>query len=273
MAVWKRIKQIRTDISDYVVHCTRGKGPVANLRAMEDAEFDSLKLILRDGFFKASFAKKPVMRDGYWRPTVRGPYPVVCFTEQPLQFLAKSVLAGRNRYTKFAIAVRKDELFYYGGRPVIYSDQSTLDLLPNELKYLWVHYNPTVIWKRSYPIDFTHEREWRARPNVVQNEAVGLGYQPQSILGEAVPIHLLDRGERLAQDPHFVILVATEEYRAQLAKWIHENVREIGKKGIYWKNYAVALASAAKTQILSFEKIQESKQSLGRVEDFLGTNI
>jgi hypothetical protein len=221
------------------------------------------------GFLKAGFAERWGMREKP-RPTVMGPYPVVCFTEQPLQFLAESTKADRNRYTKFGIAVRKDELFYYGGRPVIYSDQPTLEQLPDELKYLWVHYDPTALWKRSYPIDFTHEREWRARPNREQNMLVGLhGHaHPDLDMDKVVPIHLPNH-LGLTQEPHLVILVAKEEYRAKLAEWICGNVEEIRKKGNYWQKYAAALASAAETRILSFEEAQKSTQSLGRIEDFL----
>ena len=52
---WERIKLVRTDISEYILHCTREKyvNNNPNLGA-----FDVLKKILEDGFLRATFAVK-----------------------------------------------------------------------------------------------------------------------------------------------------------------------------------------------------------------------
>jgi len=112
------IKRVRSDMSDYVLHCTRERSESINPRYRRASAYSVLKAILKEGFFRAGFAER-VTRSWNLNPTVRGPFPAVCFTEQPLQFFIKSISANR-RYTSFAIAVRKDNLFYYGGPPVIY---------------------------------------------------------------------------------------------------------------------------------------------------------
>lgn len=262
---WQKIRRIRTDVSDYVLHCTRAKVVIENDKYVKYTAFDILKQILWGGFFRATFAIVEIKPEFIDKPTVRGPYPAVCFTEQPLQFFAQSIVAN-HRYTKFAVAIRKDELFDYGGRPVIYSDSKTLEQLPDDLKYLWVSYDPTAIWKRAYPIDFTHEREWRVRPSEYWNMAAGIENHPD--VDKIIPIQLPSRSDSPSRnrftDPHFVILVDTEESKRKLAKWIKDNRREIGKKGTYWQDYATALSAAP---ILSFEEIQDDE--IGRIEDFL----
>lgn len=53
------------------------------------------------------------------------------------------------------IAVSKEWLYEKGGRPVIYEHPDNIDLLPTELKYRFVPYDPL------NGIDYTWEREWR----------------------------------------------------------------------------------------------------------------
>lgn len=271
MRNWERIKEIRTDMSDYVLHCTRGTS------VKQDA-FAVLKKILQDGYFQASDAKKLIGPFRRLKSTIEGPYNAVCFTEQPLQFFIQSIKAN-HRYTEFAIAVKKDELFSYGGRPIIYSDEATLTQLPDELKYLWAHYDPTALWQKerdNYPIDFTHEREWRARPNKPKNKKLGLysdfSFPPEfpllPYLEDRVPIFLPNRKDTLDfTSPHFIILVDSKERKAELAEWIKDNCGKISAKGGYWQKYAIALGIVGTTQILSFEEVEETR--LGRIEDFL----
>lgn len=267
MKHWERIKHIRTDMSEYVLHCTRSQisinGEVAK------SAFDVLKSILKDGYFKATFAERN-SKSGKRKNTIQGNYAAVCFTEQPLKFFVESIQANQ-RYTKYAIAVRKDELFLYGGRPVIYSDDITLFRLPDELKYLWVHYNPTALWQNSrggYPIDWTHEREWRVKVSSDINLQIGLSKE------NVVPIHLPTVEHTLPMSPRFVILVATEKEKETLSTWIYSNFmrwyrRDNGmENNTYWKNYAMALFGA-REQILSFEHVLKSKNSFGRIEDYI----
>lgn len=290
--------EIRRDLSVYLLHCTRRKEE-DNLEA-----FDVLKMILFDGFLKATFAPYTVYRPNSGtretRPAVRGLNRAVCFTEQPLRFFFETVRVDKSypkeRYTEFAIAVKKDLLFYYGGRPVIYTDKDALGRklspeecencnypsdawvykggLPLDLQYLWVHYDPTAIWRRKNPVDFTHEREWRACPKIRYNRRLGLSNQDAEI---AVPLQLPTESELrilgpspLPKGPRFAILVDTEQSRRELINWIDGTTDKISQKGSYWERYASVLPKA---HILSFEKINDAQDELTRLEEFINDDF
>ena len=61
----------------------------------------------------------------------------------------------RPRYEPYGIAVTKNWLYKQGGRPVIYDNNESYNKLPDDMKYRWVHYDP------SLGVDYTWEREWR----------------------------------------------------------------------------------------------------------------
>lgn len=75
-----------------------------------------LKKIVSDGFLRAGWS----FRKG--RATTYGPRPSVCFTEMPLYALLD--YAKKRSHSGFvdtyAIALKREELFQAGGRPVIY---------------------------------------------------------------------------------------------------------------------------------------------------------
>jgi len=118
------------------------------------------------------------------RATVRGKFPAVCFSEQNLKARLESFLADSWRYSGIGVAFEKRHLFQYGGRPVIYGDESLLERLHEDDKYLWVPYCPLPQAHREYPVDWTHEREWRAR--VSECDYPGWGLTPH----EGVPLVL-----------------------------------------------------------------------------------
>jgi hypothetical protein len=263
MKDFERIKKNRNDMSDYVLHCTRN--------------FSTLKKILDKGVFKATFAITRTPKTPH--PTIEGPHKAICFTAQPLQFFIKSIQANY-RYTKFAIALRKDDLFYYGGRPIIYSDEDFLQYLPDDFKYLWGHYDPNALWEqhRNYPIDWTHEREWRARPNVTMNKKVGISSEAglDISLNEVIPVHmpnkedyLSDTDNYLSKKPNFVILVDEEERKQDLIKWISDNVDRIRGRGNYWNRYSISLARALGRRILSIEEITSETHPVKRIEEIV----
>lgn len=288
MKEWERIKQIREDMSEFVLHCTRPRRK-SWVPPIEYTAFDVLKQILTDGFLRATFAFYDSKSAREHRPAIRGPYKAVCYTEQPLRFFLQSIRASNQsiimeRYTEFAIAVRKDDLFKYGGRPVLYSNDGILGTqlppkeviawgyppeawvyeggLPLDLQYLWVGYDPTALWRRNYPVDWTHEREWRACPNVAINRSIGLSNDEEI----GVPLQLPTRNTDTPRKPRFVILVDTEARKAELSEWIAAAVGEISIRGLYWRRYAGALEEAP---ILIFETVEASDKSLGRLEDFI----
>lgn len=174
---WERIRKARTDITDYVVHWVRGKYE-------ERKKIDPFVIlidILKCGYLKPGFGIRSSIYDKSRRPTIKGPYPAVCFTEQTLDNFIKSCKVLPTRYNPYGIALHKRALYQYGGRPVIYGTEDVLgrivapnelgyekdkeiykDGLPREYQYLWVRYEP-IPNPDGYVIDWTHEREWRCR--------------------------------------------------------------------------------------------------------------
>lgn len=193
MKAWERIRKARMDLTDYVIHWIRG-------------EFNILMEILRCGYLKPSFAIKYSTLVGTSRPTIRGPYPAVCFTEQTLECFVTSCKVLPSRYRLYGIVFDKKDLYDYGGRPVIYGSTDLLESLPLEYQYLWVRYDPIPL--SGYPIDWTHEREWRARVKTPYYCVV------DSLPKEGVPLLLprdfLDNQEG-ESTPRFKILVAEKE--------------------------------------------------------------
>ena len=61
---------------------------------------------------------------------------------------------NRPMYAPYGIGFKKDYLFERGGRPAIYGKKEEEDLLPDDLKWRFVEYNP------NYK-DYTWLREWR----------------------------------------------------------------------------------------------------------------
>src|SRR5262249_1558532 len=149
----QRIKEARTDVSDWVIHWTR--------------ELDSIKLILQCGYFRPTFAHRYRTDQSYSTnsETIKGSEKAVCFTEQTVRSFIQSCRALPDQYKPYGIAVEKRSLYKYGGRPVIYGDYSLLKRLSEEDQYLWNNYSPiqTHAYPNSYPSDWTHEREWRTR--------------------------------------------------------------------------------------------------------------
>ncbi|MDD2540339.1 MAG: hypothetical protein PHH28_04760 [Desulfuromonadaceae bacterium] len=70
-------------------------------------------------------------------------------------------MGERPRYEPYGIAVRKDWLFQRNGRPVIYQPDSEYPLLPPQLQWRHVRYEPP-------NVDFTWEREWRVQCDELQ---------------------------------------------------------------------------------------------------------
>lgn len=92
---------------------------------------------------------------------IRGGYQCVCFTEAPLPAVATDLMdAGSfTRYSPFGLMFAKNWIYDRGGRPVIYQSDAEFQLLPEDLRWRHVRYEPAA----TPPIDFTWEREWRVR--------------------------------------------------------------------------------------------------------------
>lgn len=124
---------MRTDLSDYLIHWTRGPTPAE--------AFQRLKSIV----FEQRLLGGTEMR--------KGMHPSVCFTESPQRQFDHIV----TRYSPFGIQVKKSWAFARGGRPVIYQRDSEYAALPDLFKWRHVRYEPDA----EPPVDFSWEREWR----------------------------------------------------------------------------------------------------------------
>lgn len=155
----EKAKKLRPDISDWVVHFT--KGSWAEGRA-------ALTGILEKGLEDRG----------------RG----ICFTESPIAHFANlfSVFEPYGRramLAPFGLAVKKQWLFERGGRPVIYLREDERKYLQPEVDFLFEPYAPG-------ELDFTWLREWRVKTECLvlspadtvlifpdENEARGIAYE------------------------------------------------------------------------------------------------
>lgn len=144
---------IRPDIADRLVHFTGGGTP--------DEAFGRLCSII---------SERRLVGTG---EMIRGSYRCVCFTEAPLPSLQHGLVnpSAYSRYQPFGIVVDKSWLFRKGGRPVIYQSNSEYELLPSELKWRHVRYEPD----GDPIIDFSWEREWRIYCDELQIEPASGG--------------------------------------------------------------------------------------------------
>lgn len=210
---WERIRTAREDLTDYVIHWTKYQ----IVDGQSYSPFDILKLILQSGYLKPSFAPRTPSSGGGSRPTIIGSNPAVCFTEQPLYAFINSCDAI-SRYQPYAVALHKWRLYKYGGRPVSYGDGNLLDSLHDDHKYLWVLYNPIPRKNFSgYPIDWTHEREWRAKTTVYHYPDLG---EPPP---DGVPLLLptIDIGKENRTATAYV-LVSTKQEAQELRIWLSQ---------------------------------------------------
>jgi hypothetical protein len=131
----------RTDISQYLIHFTKG-------RDIEEA-YKKLVSIINDNIIYGS------------NKLIKGGYKCVCFSETPIRYIPSGLTLNKHsaKYSTFGIMVDKDLLFKLGGRQVIYQSEEEYVLLSEEQRWRHVTYNPN----RKPPIDFTWEREWRIR--------------------------------------------------------------------------------------------------------------
>jgi hypothetical protein len=129
----------RPDISDSVIHFTKGATPEAALEVL-------LRIVVEGRVLGGT-------------GMVKGGYRCTCFTEAPLPAIANGLvnINSFTRYSPFGLMFSKDWLYERGGRPVIYQSDGEYTQLPEHMRWRHVRYEPL-----SDPvIDFTWEREWR----------------------------------------------------------------------------------------------------------------
>lgn len=135
----KIIRGLREDISEYLIHFTKGN----------DA-FETLQKILDERKLR-SFNE-----DRY-----------ICFTEAPITMLNDFFSFVERNYSTptiiapYGIGIKKDILFQKGARPVIYGTREEKKLLPKKMQ--WRHVNMNL---PDY--DFSWLREWRIKCNYLK---------------------------------------------------------------------------------------------------------
>lgn len=147
----------RLDITDNLIHFTSANS--------DDVAYQRLREIVGGRVLIGSGSK------------IKGGFSCVCFSEAPLKALSAGLVndRGSSRYRPFGIIFDKAWIFAQGGRPVIYQTDEEYGLLPQELRWRHMRYEPIA----AEPIDFTWEREWRINTD-------GLLFDP-SVAGVVVP--------------------------------------------------------------------------------------
>jgi hypothetical protein len=161
----------RTDLSNKLIHFVRAANRGESdywLSEMHSYEFAFGELV-EDDLISPFFILRRILRKlqilSTWsyrngNSTIRGNFPVTCFTDMPISaFVATSIerLSKNQKISNYALVFDKKQMFEIGARPVIYGTTRGEEL-PETEKYRFVSYDPTRI---PYPIDWTHEREWR----------------------------------------------------------------------------------------------------------------
>jgi hypothetical protein len=166
---YSEILKRRQDMTEWLIHFTRDR---AGVSARE-----ILRIILIEGILRPGFAER-VVRGTSREKTIYGPYPAVCFSEQPLDAFLQylSARANSSAMAGYGILIHKHDVYAAGGLPVIYglsrvqelpSDDPLYDprrrlldpnLISMDEQYRYVAFAPN---RDRYPLDWSHEREWR----------------------------------------------------------------------------------------------------------------
>lgn len=163
---WQEIRKQRVDLTDYLLHLTKARDLDPTQKTQKNVPRvtarDALRRILEEGILRAGWGWVP--HPSGFIPTIHGETAAVCFSEAPLAALWSKGLP--DRFSSYGVAMHRFDIWTFGGRPVIYDDE--LSELPDKMRYRGVKFSPADSRKRygSYPLDWTHEREWRVPKNV-----------------------------------------------------------------------------------------------------------
>jgi hypothetical protein len=182
----------RIDISDYLIHFTRGE-------SIEDA-FQRLRKIVGERCLLGS------------AETIKGRFPCVCFSEAPLVALADGLLNANyySKYSPFGILVSKQWLFGHGGRPAIYQTDDEFEGLPDTHRWRHMRYEPP-------NIDFTWEREWRVSTDRLEFDAgvASIVVPDASWTKRLVDEHTLEQDYQVMEYSMIFGHMQAEQYREQ----------------------------------------------------------
>lgn len=176
----------RIDLSDNLIHFVSptNKSTVDyNLSEMHPKKFEMNGDIVEEDAISPFFILRRIIRNlqllSTWsyrkgQRTIYGKYPAVCFTEMPISEFVKSSIDRQSKGQKisnYGLVFNKKELFKIGARPVIYGTSQDVNVIDDGLdkalspnifheKELY-RYVAFKLDRLPYPIDWTHEREWR----------------------------------------------------------------------------------------------------------------
>ncbi|MBP2167947.1 hypothetical protein J2125_001139 [Erwinia toletana] len=137
----------RKDYSENVYHWIKTDIPGYKNDEAYEAAFEVLLSILRDGFIKGS------------KKFITGGEACICFTESPEYFLNDD----RSDYKPFGLSYLKEDIFIFGGMPVIYQPQEELQYLDESRWWRHVQFDPWCSIVTGKIVDFSWEREWRIK--------------------------------------------------------------------------------------------------------------
>lgn len=140
----------RSDVSSWLLHLTR---PRWEKDGRVVSSFDVLTEIVNSRVLRASLRSEITSREQLG---------ATCFYDVPPSAWTQLVETNPSGRTGHGVLVHKTALWAMGGRPAIYTEQSTPELWPAAERYRIIHTDLA----RNPPIDWTHEREWRLRGNL-----------------------------------------------------------------------------------------------------------
>lgn len=178
----------RYDLSNRLIHFFK-KVDLSDGSSRPFPEWLGASNIVEDDIISPLFLLRCCIRnDNLWATwsyrgrirTIYGLNPAVCFTEMPLAaFIETSTIREENgeKMSTYGLMFKKNELFKIGARPVIYGLSNPSASIPsgkdgkariinqNDLplseQYRYVTFN--LDDEQGFPIDWTHEREWRCK--------------------------------------------------------------------------------------------------------------
>lgn len=134
----------RTDLSDYVIHLTKG-----------DESFEILGKIIKD---------LEILPSKQLAITVYEPEGAACFYDCPIEIIKDVIQSSPSNRKPHGIMVPKTEFWDMGGRPAIYTDlnkaEERTSVWPKSQAFRLINTN---LCRTPDPIDWTHEREWRVK--------------------------------------------------------------------------------------------------------------
>ncbi|QEG39701.1 hypothetical protein [Roseimaritima ulvae] len=156
------LKAQAVDWTQYLVHCTRGRG--GPLPGQSEAQYHDEVLLGGEGGRPATAAEtlRKILASGWLLGAARvsrREFPVVCWSEVPLpKCLARRIFRphlGRWDYEPFGLAVRKSAAQRLGIQPVIYGTAAERERLPVDQRWRFQAQGTRVDWR--------NEKEWRCR--------------------------------------------------------------------------------------------------------------